>query len=743
MPARQGFSLSLRHLLILLTAVGLLPLALLGAWGVHAAGASQRRDQERALLDLARALSSAVDAELDGAVATLSSMARTPAMAAGDIRAFYDIARAQAAAQPAWLGVILTDGGGQVLFRTTAPFGAATGTAADPASLEQVLALRRPVVGRAARGKGGRRAFPVRIPVFDSQGHLYTLNAVIRPDRIVAAIGRQRPPAGSVISVFDGAGAPVAQAGSGRGEALPGLPADSGAGNGAGNGAPEQVAATRTRSGDALVTARTSLSRYGWTVAVTAPAAALHAGAAGGFAVVGAGIAVSLAICIALASLLARRIVRRFERLQEETAALGAGAPVMPVGSWVREIRDMGQTIESAAARQARHEQERSRLLASLGHALDSQEAALAQAHHAGRTKDEFLAVLGHELRNPLSPIVAALDLMDMRDEPGSRRERAIMRRQVRHLKRLVDDLLDVSRIASGKLQLELRPVNLADTVREGVAAAAAAAPDQGIRVSAPDAVWVQGDESRLAQVLNNLLSNAARFGSSTIRVSLSVLGERAVLAVSDDGIGMSPELLEQVFEPFYQAPQQLARRTGGLGLGLAIVRRIVALHGGRVAAASDGPGKGARFEVELPLGSAPPAAAPPAAAAPAARRRVLLVDDNQDAAALTAALLEHAGHEVRIAHSAGAALAACADDMPAVAILDIGLPDMDGYALAAALRRGGASPDLRLVALTGYGQQADVERARQAGFDLHLTKPATLGDLMRATGLDPSAAST
>jgi CheY-like chemotaxis protein len=214
------------------------------------------------------------------------------------------------------------------------------------------------------------------------------------------------------------------------------------------------------------------------------------------------------------------------------------------------------------------------------------------------------------------------------------------------------------------------------------------------------------------------------------------------VLAVSDDGIGMSPELLEQVFDPFYQAPQQLARRTGGLGLGLAIVRRIVALHGGRVSAASDGAGKGSRFEVELPLASAPPAAASPAPAAPAARRRVLLVDDNQDAAALTAALLEHAGHEVRVAHSASAALAACADYAPAVAILDIGLPDMDGYALAAALRRGGTRPDLRLVALTGYGQQADVDRARLAGFDLHLTKPASLDDLMRATGLDPAAAS-
>jgi signal transduction histidine kinase/ActR/RegA family two-component response regulator len=710
MPVRPGITLSLRHLLILLTASGLLPLALLGAWSLHAAGEAQRREQERALLDQARALSSAVDAELDATVATLSSMARAPALAAGDLLAFHDIARAQAAAQPLWLGVLLTDGDGRVLLRTTASYGSPAGSVADPASLAQVLTLRRPVVGSAAIGKGGRLAFLVRIPVFDAAGRLYTLNAVIRPDRVNAAIGRQQLPEGSRIDVLDGAGQPVAHAGAGGAPVVPV--------RGPGG---EQVTTVRMPSGDSLVTARTRLSHYGWTVAVSKPRASLVSS----LAAYGAAIAVSLALCVAAATLLARRIAARFEDLQAQSAALGAGAgaeaPAAPVESRVKELRDMGQSLESAAAQQASHEAERARLMASLEQALDNQ-------CEASRAKDEFLAVLGHELRNPLSPIVAALDLMDMRDEPANRRERDIMRRQVRHLKRLVDDLLDVSRISSGKLQLELGAVNLAELARE----AAAALPGQDIEVEAPPAVWVRGDESRLAQVLNNLLSNAMRFGSAATRVSLAVVDGRAVLAVADQGIGMEPALLARVFEPFYQAPQPLARRTGGLGLGLAIVKRIVELHGGEVSAASEGPGRGSRFEAILPLAAAPAPATAQEVPAPAGARRVLLVDDNEDAAGVTAALLAAWGHEVHVAYTAGAALAAVEAFAADVAILDIGLPDMDGYALAGALRAHG-TPTPRLVALTGYGQQADVARAAQAGFDLHLTKPAALDDLRRA----------
>ncbi|MCC2962867.1 cache domain-containing protein, partial [Massilia sp. IC2-278] len=211
MQSTPGFTLSLRRLLILLSAIGLLPLALLGLWSLDMADQYQQREQERAMLDQARALSSAVDAELDGAIATLASMARTPAMDTGDLRAYYEAARAQAAAQPEWLAVILTDADGKVLFRTTNPFGAPGGRVADPESLKQLLAVQRPLVGRVTHGPRGRAAFPVRVPIRDQAGRLYALTAVIQPDRILRVIERQQAPAGSVIGVFDATGAVVAR----------------------------------------------------------------------------------------------------------------------------------------------------------------------------------------------------------------------------------------------------------------------------------------------------------------------------------------------------------------------------------------------------------------------------------------------------------------------------------------------------------------------------------------------------
>jgi signal transduction histidine kinase/CheY-like chemotaxis protein len=725
MPARRVRTLPLRHLLILLTAVGLLPLALLGVWSIHEAGEYRQREQQRAMLDLARALSSAVDAELDSSVAALSTIAHHPAIMAGDVRAFYEVARNQAQGQPEWLAIYLADDNGQTLFRTSAPFGAPGGEATDPASLQRALSLHRPVVGGVMRGKGGRAAVPVRIPVTDSHGRSYVLSAAMRPDRILRVIERQRAPSDSVISVADATRRVVAR--SKNQERFVTHPFSSGLQALMDRAGPEGSGPTHTLEGDPVFSAYSSLSRYGWTVVANTPATPLRQAFSQGVATYAAGVLFSLAICIGFAYWLSGRIVAAFNHLRLAAAALGAGRPVDVPHSRIRELGRMGRALEAASRQRARHEMERSRLLASL-------EDALEQARQAGLAKDEFLAVLGHELRNPLSPIVASLDLMDLRGEQGAQRERAVMRRQVTHLKRLVDDLLDVSRIASGKLELELRPLNLAETVRHAVAAL----PGDAVTLSAPDALWVEGDDSRLVQVLNNLLSNAARFGSTATSVSLEADPDSgtARLAVQDNGIGMDATLLSRVFEPFYQAPQQLARRTGGLGLGLAIVRKIVELHGGSVSAASEGPHRGSRFTVVLPLAMAPERPADVAPAPAQSPCRVLVVDDNEDAAAATATLLRQIGHEVDVAHSAAEALGAARVRTPDVAILDIGLPDMDGYALAAALRsQHGAA--LRLVALSGYGQQADVERAAQAGFALHLTKPAMLDELLRA--LEPA----
>ncbi|GAB3372471.1 hybrid sensor histidine kinase/response regulator [Massilia agri] len=714
---RQASTVSLRRLLVLLTALGLLPLALLGVWGLHLVGDYQQREQERSLLDLARALSSAVDAELDASVGTLTAMGRTPVLAGGDLRGFHAFASAQVAAQPEWLAVFLSDTGGAILFRTTAPYGAPDGPVADPASLRRAIELHQPVAGSVVRGKGGRAAFPVRVPVENSLGRDYILSAVIKPDRMLRVIERQKVPASSVLAIMDVGGAIVARS---KGQPqLVGSPPSPSLVKLMREGGAEAVGRTTTLEGESVTTAF-ARSRYGWSVAIGVATAALAPASLQGLTFYAAGLAASLLACLLIASLLSHRIVRTFLSLQQGTAALGAGEKVEVAPSRIGEIVQMQEALLAAAARREAHEAERSRLLASL-------ETALGDSRAAGRVKDEFLAMLGHELRNPLSPIVASLDLMDMRGEAGSQRERTIMRRQVNHLRRLVDDLLDVSRIASGKLQVELKPLNLAELVRHAVAAFPGRQPE----LVAPGSLWVHGDEARLAQVLNNLLSNAARFGRDSTRVSLDARDGMARLAVCDDGAGMSVAMLERIFEPFFQAPQPLARNTGGLGLGLAIVRRIVELHGGTVKAFSEGEGKGSRFEVWLPLGEAAQSGQEATVEAAPARLDVLLVDDNYDAVVATAALLENMGHTVRVAATGEEAIQEAARQAPDVAILDIGLPDMDGYALARRLLD--KEPGLKLVALSGYGQQSDVAQAMAAGFSLHLTKPASLEELRRA----------
>ena len=389
--------------------------------------------------------------------------------------------------------------------------------------------------------------------------------------------------------------------------------------------------------------------------------------------------------------------------------------------------------------------------------------AALAQAEAAGRVKDEFLAMLGHELRNPLAPIVTSLELMARRQGAVAAPERHVIERQVRHLARLVDDLLDVSRIAAGKIELHRETVDLRDVA---VRALEQAQPAMAGRAAPPvlampeQPLWVDGDPVRLAQVVCNLLTNAAKFTgpSGRIGVALRREGGGAVLTVDDDGDGIAPALIGQIFERFVQGDQPLQRARGGLGLGLAIVRNIVELHGGSVAAASDGPGTGSRFTVTLPTAEPPasrstsspspspslslsaPAAVDGASSPPAVLPplRVLVVDDNDDAAEAVAALLELEGHSVRTAASGRQALALLREFAADVAILDIGLPDRSGYELAREIRADPRTAATRLVALTGYGREPDRELSRQAGFDGHLVKPAGVDELLAA--LRPSA---
>jgi signal transduction histidine kinase len=413
------------------------------------------------------------------------------------------------------------------------------------------------------------------------------------------------------------------------------------------------------------------------------------------------------------------------------------------------------QTLVAAvhvALRARRRQYEVRSLLEERATLLDREREARARAESASRAKDDFLAILGHELRNPLSPIVTALQLVRLRGAPGIERELTILDRQVMHLSRLVDDLLDVSRIAQGKIDLKREAVPLREVVARAIEMASPLLEQRRhhLGVDVPEDLRLRADATRLAQVIANLVTNAAKYTPPEGRITVTAAreGGRVALRVRDDGIGIDPEMLPRVFDLFVQERQAIDRAQGGLGLGLSIVRSLVALHAGTVEARSEGPGKGSEFVVSLPVleesaaaeerGRSSPVPALSSAQAP----RVLVVDDNEDAAETLALLLSADGYATRVAHDGPRALALVGDFVPDVAVLDIGLPVMDGYELARRLRAESGVGRVRLIALTGYGQADDVRRAKEAGFDEHLVKPvdptkreATVARLLGAAG--------
>jgi signal transduction histidine kinase len=356
------------------------------------------------------------------------------------------------------------------------------------------------------------------------------------------------------------------------------------------------------------------------------------------------------------------------------------------------------------------------------------------------KSKDDLLALLSHELRNPLAPIVAAVQLLKMRDPGQPTKELDIIERQANHLVRLVDDLLDIARLTRGKVVLQRSPVELAQVVARAVEMVTTLFQQRGhaLDIDVPSqGLIIDADENRLAQVLSNLLSNAAHYTATGghVRLAARQHGDTMVIDVSDDGIGIAAAALSTIFDLFVQVPNR-SGASGGLGLGLVVVKQLTELHGGSVSVASEGDGRGTKFTIRLPclpndtiMPAAFPAPRLPRTNTP---QRVLLVDDNDDALDLLFTLVSSAGHEVVIAHDGHDALAALERFSPSVAVIDIGMPVMDGYELAGRIRKQPGRAQPYLLALTGYGQATDRARGSAAGFDGHLVKPVDLAHLLR-----------
>ena len=719
MTGRKGTSL--RRLLILLATGALLPLALMSGVGLFLLD-SHHRDQTRRLgIETARALNMAVDAELNRAMAVLLALAGEASLQRGDVQQFRDHAQRVMRTHPDWLLIALTSPDGEQLMSTRADPGTKPVPVVEPESLHRIVRSREPTVGFVERGPGGNYAVPVRVPVMANGALRYVLWGAVKPDAFAGVVKRQKVRADWVISIFDARGTRVARSrshthlvGGGVSPSLQKLLERPG----------ESWALTHTIEGEPVFTAFSRSPATGWAVAVGIPQPLVREGAARTLAAYGSGLLMSLGLALIAVVLIARRITIPMASLRAAARTLARREVPVIAPTRVSEIREVGEALVAAGEERTRSEDQRERL-------LRAEQEARAAAERANRFKDEFVSMLSHELRNPIAAIAAASRLLEARqvDSEAALRAHDVIRRQADHLGRLADDLLVAEAALQGRILLETRSVDLAAVAREVLQHTIAARGVDSHRVSeALEPVWVNADLLRLEQMIARLLDNALKFtpDGGSIRVSTRAEAGEGVLAVADDGIGMTPELAQRVFDLFAQAEREPHRPQGGLGIGLSLVRRLAQLHGGSATARSAGPGKGSEFEVRLPRAPAPQAQAGAGYAQSTPHpRHVLVIEDNADARMMLQLLLQSAGHRVRVAADGVEGLQAALDEPPDIALIDIGLPRMDGYEVARRIHEtfpGAGRPFL--VAVTGYGLPADRQRAMAAGFDVHLVKP-------------------
>lgn len=726
--------------MLLLVVAAVLPGALLTAVLVSRSYSRDRQVLESRFVEAARVDAAALDRELGATIRALQILSSSPALDDGDLAGFHAEARRVQEGMSDWYSVLLIDTRGQQLVSSRLPLGSPLPPVHERSSFERALALRQPVVSplttmqREELGYG----FAVRVPIVRSGEPRYVLTAIVRAERLAPLV---KPPAvtsyESTRAIVDPNGTIAARTyDAGRWVGQPVTPEVRSLIQ------RRQEGVFRAASMDGTqVFAAIAQSAYGWTTAVTVPISVLDAPFRATLALLTGGL---LLVATGLAAVLfvSRRLTADLTSAARAAGEVAASRWVPPARAHVTEIQHVQDSLVTTAALLAERERERDE-------EMQRSEHARTEAEKANRTKDQFLAVLGHELRNPLAPALTALELMKLKDPAAFIRERQVLERQVAHMVRLVDELLDVSRLARGKIELQFSTVRVAELLERAVdmcrPLVARHSHELLIDASTVRHLTIEADEARVLQVITNLLSNAAKYTEpgGIIRIGATEIGGVLTLTVEDNGPGLSADTLPAIFEPFAQGPRTLDRAEGGLGLGLALARSLLRLHGGTLSVEGREPGPGTRFIVQFPVAARRPVSTAattdaewPRTVAP---RRVLLVDDNDDARETLRIALESVGHDVSTAGNADVALLLTASETFDVAVLDIGLPGMSGYELAGVVRA--RCQGIRLIALTGYGQAADAAAAARAGFDVHCAKPIALAALLAAMQPDPSGA--
>ncbi len=718
----------IRVYLLILVLGAMLPGVLLTGVLVLRSFADYRALTKRRLLESARVDASALDREFNSTIGILQTLAASPALDHEDLAQFYLEARRVHSTQPGWYTILLLSSDRRPVLSTRVPWGTPVSWPIEPDSMGRLFETRRPVIGIVRAVPSEREwVFAIRVPIVRRDSVTYALSAIVKVDSLARVVPRQLPDSEEwTRTILDSEGTIAVRT--------------RGSEDYVGAKAPEpfrariqdeseNVASQRTREG-IPVYAAFSRASYGWTTVVVVQRSVLDGamwesmGAllTGGFLLMAGSLLVVLFV--------SRRLSTDLASATAAAEAVADGRSLPQARAHVAETSQLQRSLATAASLLERRGRERDE-------EMTRADAARRDAEEANQTKDQFLAVLGHELRNPLAPALTALELMKARDPDVFRREREVLERQVAHMARLVNDLLDVSRLARGKVQLDRRRFELREAIDRAVdmTRPIIAQHQHTLDVAVPAAgLTIDGDVDRIVQVLSNLLTNAAKYTPPGGHIALVAhqSDDGVVIACEDDGPGIPADLVPKLFDPFAQGPRTLDRREGGLGLGLALARTFTELHGGTIRVEARGPDGGSRFVVTFPSSRSVTLSSDPeplARHAGSDRQRILLVDDNVDACEMLRTALEEAGHVVKTAGNGRDALNLAAEFRPQIGVLDIGLPGMDGYELAARLRAMNSA--IRLIALTGYGQIGDLEAAAAAGFDAHCAKPVTIAALL------------
>jgi signal transduction histidine kinase/CheY-like chemotaxis protein len=723
----------LRFHLLRLALAGLIPIALFAGALMVLLWRQQQAELFRSLQDTARAVSLAVDREVEISTRRLEVLSSQDSFRDEEWKDFHREGRRLVATSEDWRNLLVFTAEGRELVNIRVDYGQPLPHFEEIDYVKRVVREGRPVVSDLFSIPTGDQVVHVAVPVVRPGKPPLVLAASLDLNSFDRLLVDQSMRGDGVAAIFD------------RNLHFLARNRDSQKYLGKPPIAPLREALERQDTGiDRLplydspdVYAAWTRSAYtGWIISLGVPAGPVVTSLRSSLMMLGGVGLVVMLIAILTALHLGRRLAGSMAEATHSAMALAKGEPLPSLDMRITEFQALGEALERAAKILENESEERARAEHERELLLEREQLARREAEAAGRAKDEFLAMLGHELRNPLAPILFAIELAKTHPDEVPVRELEVIERQARHIERLVNDLLDISRIVRGKVSLNTKIEEIQPIISKAVEIAAPLLETRQheLLLEVPKhGLQVEADETRLAQVIANLLTNAAKFTEPGGKISLSAWREDAdvVVRVHDNGIGIPAELLPHVFDIFTQGQRSNAS-TQGLGLGLALVRNFVRLHGGSVTADSEGLNRGSEFVVRLPavdaqvsLTSAPILTVTPGAESPA---RILVVDDNTDAADTLAALLVARGYDIRTANDGRQALEIAGRFQPQLAIVDLGMPVMDGYQVAQALTRASNRP--YLIAVTGYGQEHDRERTRAAGFDRHLVKPVAPAQL-------------